>query len=89
MQSGFIEPWWADAMDCASALLDVDLRLQDGQTSYEKRTGKTFEWLVIPFGAHVKYKPSSEADIARTHSYGDKLLNGLFAGYYRVPGGGI
>ena len=62
-------------------------RLANGHTAYENRFTKSYDGPVIPFGAEVKYMPISTKDKARTHKFGDKLLDGVFAGYGQSAGG--
>ena len=47
----------------------------------------SFDGPLIPMGAEVRYMPISAKDKARTHMFGDKLLNGIFACYGQHAGG--
>ena len=59
-------------------ILDVQI---DGRTPFEARHGKRFKGKIIPFGAEVQYKPSSDSDRARLKTFGGKTLAGVFFGY--------
>ena len=41
LQSGLIESWWADSMECLTYLRNVTDLLSDGRTPYERRSGPT------------------------------------------------
>ena len=60
----------------------------DPKTPYYLRFNEEFRGPVIPFGAEVTYKPSSDKDIARLHKFGSKVLSGVFLGYVQRAGGG-
>ena len=42
LQSGLIESWWADSMECYTYLRNVTGLLSDGKTPYERRFGQPF-----------------------------------------------
>jgi len=77
VQSGFAYPWWCDAMFIYCFLANAHDTLLDGKTSYENRWGKPFTGPKYPMGCHVRYLPSSQADKAKCHPLGSKLLDGL------------
>ena len=52
------------------------------------RFGTKFPGPLIPFGAAVDYKPSSEQDKRRLHEFGPSVLAGIFMGYSQQNGGG-
>ena len=56
-------------------------------TPYRDRFGKDYEGPSIPFGAAIRYKPSSKAGLALLPKFGDKLLPGIFIGYDTRSGG--
>ena len=88
VQSGFNDEWWEDAMMCALFLANVMDVLLDGETSYKKRFEVNFQGPIIPFGAAVEYKPTSQKDRDRLHKMGKKTLLGIHAGYSQRHGGG-
>ena len=81
LQSGLNGSWWADSMDCDTCFRNVTDLLSDGKTPYERRFGKPFEGLIIPFGSLVEYHPIIAKDQSRIHQVGKKVLPGLFLGY--------
>ena len=62
-------------------------KVANGFNAHEKRFTMSFDGPLIPMGAEVRYMPISAKDKARTHKFGDKLLNGIFAGYGQHAGG--
>ena len=87
-QSGLSEGWWPEAMTCYCFLRNaVDVQ-RDGTTPYEKRFSISFPGPLIPMGAAVDYKPSSDKDRRRLHEYGQSVLPGIFMGYAQQAGGG-
>ena len=64
----------------------VDI-LADGHTAYYKRYNVEFPGPIIPFGAEVRYIPSSPPDIEQLHAFGEKMVAGLFMGYHQKAGG--
>ena len=81
LQSGLDQKWWADSMECYCYLRNIQDRLSDGKTSYEKRFGMPFNGSVIPFEAMVEYHPISAKDLSRLHQFGPTVLPGIFVGY--------
>ena len=82
LQSGLGNEWWADSMECYCYLRNIQDLLSDGKTPYERRCGIPFEGPVIPFGAMVvECHPISAKDLSRLHSFGPKVLLGIFLGY--------
>ena len=49
------ENWWADSMECYCNLRNIQDRLSDGKTPYERRFEEPFKGPVIPFGSLVEY----------------------------------
>ena len=86
LQSGLIESWWADSMECYIYLRNVTDLLSDGKTPYERRFGKPFKGSIIPFGSLVEYHPITAKDQSRIHQFGKKVLPGLFLGYALYAG---
>ncbi len=68
-------------MECYTYLRNVTDSLSDGKTPYERRFGKPFEKLVIPFGSLVEYHPITAKDQSRIHQFGKTVFPGLFLGY--------
>ena len=58
-----------------------------GRRPYERRFGKPFEGLIIPFGSLVEYHPITAKDQSRIHQCGKTVLPGLFLGYALYAGG--
>ena len=81
LQSGLIESWWADSMECYTYLRNVTDLLSDGKTPCERRFGQPFRGPIIPFGSLVEYHPVSAKDQSRIHQFGKKVLPGLFLTY--------
>ena len=73
-------------MECYTYLRNVTDLLSDGKTPYERRFGKPFGGLVIPFGSLVEYHPITAKDQSRIHQFGKKVLPGLFLGYALYAG---
>lgn len=87
-QSGLSEVWWPEAMMCYCFLRNaVDIQ-KDGKKAYEKRFGVPFSGPLIPLGASVDYKPSSEKDSRRTHEFAASVLPGIFMGNCQQAEGG-
>ena len=86
LQSGLDENWWADSKECFTYLRNVTDLLSDGKTPYERRFGKPYKGLIIPFGSLVEYYPVSSKDQSRIHQFGKKVLPGLFLGYALYAG---
>ena len=87
LQSGLVENWWADSMECFTSLRNVQDLLSDQKTSYERRFGKPFKGPIIPYGSLVEYFPISAKDQSRIRQFGKKVLPGLFLGYALYAGG--
>ena len=86
LQSGLNESWWADSMECYTYLRNVTDLLSDEKMPYERRFGKPFKGLIIPFGSLVEYHPKTAKDQSRFHQFGKKVLPGLFLGYALYAG---
>ena len=74
-------------MMCYCFLRNVSDVLQNGHTAYYNRYKIDFQGPLIPFGAHIEYKPLSEKDIERLHTYGPKVRSGICMGYHQKAGG--
>jgi len=61
--------------------------LQDGYTPFEMRFSHELKGPITPFGAEIQYKPSAPKDKEQVHTYGEKLLSGIFIGYSQNAGG--
>ena len=57
-------------------------------TAYKQKFQADFRGPIIPFGARVDYKPSSDRDIEDMPKMGTKLRKGIFVGYDQISGGG-
>ena len=64
-------------MEMCCYLLNVQDLLADGKRPYERRFGKPFKGLAIPFGAMVEYHPISAKDLSLLHQFGKKVLPGM------------
>ena len=58
------------------------------QTAYRQRFGEEFRGPIIPFGAAIEYKTSSQKGLDDMPKMGTKLRTGIFAGYNQHAGGG-
>ena len=74
-------------MECYCYLRNIQDKLSDGKTPYERRLAMPFNGPVIPLGAMVEYHPTSSKDISRVHQFGPKVLPGIFLGYALHAGG--
>ena len=63
-------------------------RMADGQTPFEKRLGKTFDGPVIPFGASVEYLPITTKDKSKIHPFAKEALEGVPLGHVLRADGG-
>ena len=79
LQSGLDEKWWADSMECYCYLRKVEHLLVDGENSLWKTLRRIFQ-RSVPFGAMVKYHPTSIRDHSRLQQFGKKVLPGIFLG---------
>lgn len=86
-QSGFIEDWWSEAMECYSFLRNIVDILKDGKTAFEKRFGESWYGPCLHFGELVEYQPDKPSAVSRCHRYGNKTLPGIFVGYKEDAGG--
>ena len=86
LQSGLIENWWEDSVECNTSLRNATDLLCDGKTPYERRFGKPFNGPIIPFGSMVEYYTISAKDQSRIHQFGKKVLSGLFLRYALYAG---
>ena len=86
LQSGLNESWWADSMECATYLRNIQDLLSDGKTPYERRFGQPCKGSFIPFGSLVEYHPITAKHQSRIHQFGKKVLPGLFLGYALYAG---
>ena len=88
LQSGFSGSWWREAMSTFCFLSKcIDVQISTGMTAYEARFNISFSGPVIPFGAHIQFKPSSDADKARLPKIGSGKLHGVFLGCHQRSGG--
>ena len=86
-QSGLDNEWWADSLKCYCYLRNIQDKLSDGKTPYERRFGMSSNGPVIPFGAMVEYHPISSKDQSRLHQFGgSKVLPSIFLGYALYAG---
>ena len=68
-------------MECYCYLRNIQDRLSDGKTPYERRFGEPFKGPIIPIGFLVEYHSTSPRDQSRIHLFGKKVLPGIFLGY--------
>ena len=87
LQSGLENERWADSMQCYCYLRNIQDKLSDGKTPYERWFGMPFNGPVIPFGAMVECHPISAKDQSRMHQFGSKVMPGIFLGYALYAGG--
>ena len=74
-------------MECYCYLRNIQDRLSDGKTPYERRFGMPFNGPVTPFGAMVEYHPISAKDQSWLHQFCPKVSPGIFFGYAWYAGG--
>ena len=55
--------------------------LADGETPCERRCNSPLDGPTIPFGAEVKFDPTSSEDPGRVHQFGTTVLTNIFIGY--------
>ena len=72
LQSGLVEKWWANFMECYCYLRNLQDLLSDGKTPYETWFGMPFNRPIIPFGAMVEDHLISAKDQSRLHQFGSK-----------------
>ena len=65
-------------MECYCYLRNIQDKLSDGKTPYERWFGMPFNGPVIPFGAMVECHPTSAKDQSRLQRFGAKVLPGVF-----------
>ena len=87
IQSGWYPTFWPEAMACYCFLRNVSDVLHNGHIAYYSRYNSDFQVPLIPFGAQIEYKPMSEKDLEKLHTYGRKVLSGIFMGYHQKAGG--
>ena len=59
---------------------NIQDRLSDGKTPFERRFGEPFKGPIIPFGSLVEYHPISTKDQSIIHQFGKKVLPRIFLG---------
>ena len=79
--SGSDKNWWADSMECYCYLRNMQDKLSDGKTPYERRFGEPFKGPIVTIGSLVEYHPISTKDQSSIHQFGKKVLPGIFLGY--------
>ena len=89
LKSGLDKKWSAEPTECYCYLRNVQDKLSDGKTSYERRFGMPFNGPVLPFGAMIEYHPISDRDLSRLHQFGPKVLPGIFFLDMRLHAGEI
>ena len=77
--SGLDNDRWADSLECYCCLRNIQDKLSDGKTPYERRFGMPFNGPAIPFGAKVEYHPISAKDQSRLHQFGAKVYQECFS----------
>ena len=69
-QSGLPEKWWREAMECLRYLWNIQDKLVDRKSPYERRFGTPFDGPIIPFGAGISVNLVSTKDKSRLHQFG-------------------
>ena len=59
LQSGLSPEWWADAMRYFCFQHNIEDKLADGLTPYEKRFNESYNGPIFAFGQEIEYTPSS------------------------------
>ena len=86
-QSGLDNECWADSIECYCHLRNIQDKLSDGKTPYEKRFGMPFNRPVIPFGAVVEHHLFlRKTSLDSISLLGAKVLPGIFLGYALYAG---
>ena len=57
-------------MECYCYLRNIQDRLSDWKTPYERRFGEPLKGPIVPFGSLVEYHPTSTKDQSRIHQFG-------------------
>ena len=86
LQSGLDNEWWAESMEFYCYLRNIQDRLSDGKTPYERRFGIPLNGPVILFGAMVEYHYVSAKNLSRLHQFGPTVLPGIFLGHVLYGG---
>ena len=81
LQSCLDNEWWADSMECYCYLRNIQDKLSDRKTLYERRFGMPLNGPVIPFGVMVECHRISVKDQSRLRQFGAKVLPGIFLVY--------
>ena len=68
-------------MECHCYLRNIQDKLSDEKTFYERRYGMPFNGPIIPFGTMVEHHSVSAKELSRLHQVGPKVLPGVFLGY--------
>ena len=63
--------------------------LVGGKTAYFNRFKIDYDGPVYPFGCWITYQPRNEAEKAKAHRLGGKLLQGIFIGFEQNANGGF
>ena len=74
LQFGFMPEWWGDAMAFFCFAHNIEDRLADGKTAYERRFDQTSPYKIFTFGAEVDYKQNSPAVLNQMHPFRPKML---------------
>ena len=74
-------------MDCHCYLRNIQDKLSDEKTPYERRFGMPFDGPVMPLVVMVECHPFSAKDQSRQRQFGTKVLPGFFLGNALYAGG--
>ena len=81
-QSGLPHTFWM--MAAAHYCMDENIRTDIGDSRWQKRHGKHWMGLTLPFGASVAYYPAETTQIRKktnVHSAAARLVPGIFLGH--------
>ena len=65
-------------MECCCYLRNIQDKLSNGKTPYDRRFGIPLNGPALPLGGMVEYPPISAKDLSRLHQFDSKVLPGIF-----------
>ena len=68
-------------MECYCYVRNIQARLSDEKTPYDRRFGEPFKGPTVPLDSLVACHPISTKDQSRIHQFGKKVLPGIFLVY--------
>ena len=81
VQSGLSPSWWPEAARYFAFMHQIqEISKPPDVTPWRDRFGKDYDGPRIPFGAAIRYRPSSKAGQQLLPKFGEKALPGIFIG---------